>query len=101
MVAAAFIQIDQDRQNEVMINFVSPTGSADPGSPVAYDEATFGTPVALDVCDIDWEHDELLLLGSLPGLRSLHLESGDFDGNGVQDLAADGSDSLILFGQPR
>jgi hypothetical protein len=101
MVAAAFIQADDDPEPEVMINCATLAASATEPSLLPGDETALGAPSGLFLCDVDWDNQRLISRRRFLGLPSLHLESGDFDGNGLQDLAADGSEALIMFGQTR
>lgn len=101
MIAAAFIQADADPELEVMINCGEVEEAVD--EKIAFlphfSFLTVKSTSGLYLSDVDWEHERLNVLRQFDGLFSLHLETGDFDGNGLQDLAADGSEAAIMFGK--
>lgn len=87
-IGAAFLQADADASPELAVNCVE-----------AADQV--GASVRLTVADVDWSKDEVTQLSAAESTVSYGLATGDFNGDGVDDLAVNGEQGVVFFGAPR
>jgi hypothetical protein len=97
-----FVQADADAEPELLVNCYSFIGGDaltdpsarpdDPGSP---------SQPEIFVYDVDLSNDRLTRIDRKPGPSSGHFVTGDFNGDGIQDIAGGDPSLMILFGMPR
>lgn len=101
----AFVQADADAEPELVVNCYSFIG-ADPFAETASrgdDEPEYPSGPELFVYDVDLARDALTRIGSerIAGPHSGHFVTGDFNGDGIQDIAGGSPSITVLFGMPR
>lgn len=96
--AATFVHLDQDGERELVINCNVADG-IDQFS--QYDLLSRPLYGALTAFDVDWATDRASFSSPVDISTSLNLTTGDFNGDGVEDIAGDGYDAKLLFGVPR
>jgi hypothetical protein len=92
-----FMQADADPEQELVVTCLGPLSPffEEPG-------VDFDLELETKVFDFDLAEKRLTLLSSSPGVDGFGTDvvTGDFDGDGVQDMAI-GSPLTVMFGMPR
>lgn len=99
--SVAFLNVDGDAALELALaqpSFFSDVVDATAGS-IGVAAGSIGA--FLRIYDVDWDAGTLQLLQHLDGLETSGLVTGDFNGDGVDDLAGSLEETTLLLGKPR
>jgi hypothetical protein len=91
----AFVQADTDPEPELVI------GGYGRGGGIFAPVSELELQPDLVVYDVNISDGTLSELGSQTGRETSHLVIGDFNGDGVQDLAGGGPELVVMFGKAR
>jgi hypothetical protein len=98
----AFVQADADAEPELVVNCYSFIGD-DPFAETASRGDEYPSGPELFVYDVDLARDSLTRIGGerIEGPNSGHFVTGDFNGDGIEDIAGGSPSITVLFGMPR
>jgi hypothetical protein len=96
----AFLQADADAGIELLFNCYPRSVHLD--FPVLPPSAELlGLGADMRIFDVDFQADTLTRVGGVPGTITSRFVTGDFNGDGVTDVAGSAPDLVVLFGDPR
>lgn len=98
----AFIQADEDPELELALGcpYSFLATDAEPVSDAPTPDSTF-PDTNLKICDVDLASDTLSVAYVVPAQNTGEFVVGDFNGDGVQDIAGQFGTQSLLLGEPR